>query len=260
MRQGIDKRLVRERFAKALGSYRENAVVQREMAIVLADMVCAAVPSRSFGRVFEVGAGTGALTGALLSRSDIDTYIANDIVAESRGYIAREAVLQGHARFEFLPGDIETLEKLPGELDLVVSNATVQWLTDLDGFFMKIAGCLKPGGLLAFSTFSSLNMLEIAALEDEGLSYPELSDLEALGSRYLEPIVFKEEHRRVAFDSPVSMLHHIRKTGVNGIARRTWTKGRYLRFLRRYQEAYACEEGVYLTYHPVYCCFRKLLS
>ncbi|MBM3161840.1 MAG: malonyl-ACP O-methyltransferase BioC [Chlorobi bacterium] len=260
MQQGIDKRLVRERFAKALGSYREHAVVQKEMALVVADMVCTAASSRSFRRVLEVGAGTGALTAALLSRCCVDTYMANDIVSESQRYVAREAGRMGIMRFTFLPGDIEILEELPEDLDLVVSNATVQWLTDLDGFFRKMAGCLKPGGLLAFSTFSSLNMLEIAAVEEEGLRYPELSGLGAIGSRYLELLVLKEEYRRVSFDSPVSMLHHIRKTGVNGIARRTWTKGSYQRFLSRYEEAYSCEEGVYLTYHPVYCCFRKPLS
>lgn len=260
MQQGIDKQLVRERFAKALGSYREHAVVQREMAVVLADMACTTALSRNFSRVFEVGAGTGALTAALLSRCTIDTYMANDIVSESSRYVAREVSRRGIIRFTFLAGDIETIEELPGELDLVVSNATVQWLVDLDGFFRKMTGSLKPGGLLAFSTFSSQNMLEIAAVAEEGLRYPELSALEAIGSRYLEPLVLKEEHRRVSFDSPVSVLRHIRKTGVNGIARRTWTKGSYQRFLRRYEEAYSCEEGVYLTYHPVYCCFRRPLQ
>ncbi|MBN1278519.1 MAG: malonyl-ACP O-methyltransferase BioC [Chlorobium sp.] len=260
MQQGIDKQLVSERFAKALGSYREHAVVQREMAIVLTDMICTADTSCNFGRVLEVGAGTGALMAELLSRCAIDIYMANDIVAESRRYTAGEAERRGLVGFAFLPGDIETIEDLPVELDLVVSNATVQWLSDLDGFFRKMAACLKPGGMLAFSTFSSGNMREIAAVEEQGLMYPELSDLEVLGRRYFDPVCLQEELRRIAFDSPISVLNHVRKTGVNGIARRSWTKGHYLRFLRRYQEDYACAEGVYLTYHPVYCCFRKRLS
>jgi len=260
MQQGIDKQLVRERFAKALASYREHAVVQQEMALVLADMIAAAAPGRRFGRVLEVGAGTGALTAALLERCGVETYIANDLVAESCRYIAPETLRHRPRRFDFLPGDIENLDELPDGLDLVASNATVQWLSDLEGFFRKMSRCLKPGGILAFSTFSPRNMHEIASIEHAGLSYPGLDDIAALAGSCFELLSSKEEQRRIAFDSPGEVLRHIRKTGVNGLVRRSWTKGSYLRFLHAYREAYSCEEGVYLTYRPLYCCFRKQLS
>lgn len=260
MQQRIDKQLVRERFSKALGSYREHAVVQQEMALVLADMICGAVPLRSFGKVFEVGAGTGSLTAAILDRCSVETYIANDLVAESRSHIILEVSRLSPASFAFLSGDIETLEELPGQLDLVASNATLQWFSDLDGFFRKMACCLNPGGIFAFSTFTAGNMREIAAIEQTGLCYPDLSFLESLAGRYFEKIASKEEHIRIAFDSPGEVLRHIRKTGVNGVVRRAWTKGRYQQFLHRYREAYSCENGVYLTYRPVYGCFRKPLS
>ena len=256
MQQSIDKQLVGERFAKALGSYREHAVVQLEMALVLADMICATAPGRSFGRVLEVGAGTGALTAALLERCRVETYIANDLVAESRGYIALETLRHRPLHFDFLPGDIENLEELPGGLDLVASNATLQWLSDLEGFFLKMSRCLKPGGILAFSTFSPLNMQEIASIEHAGLCYPALEDIAALAGSRFELLASKEEQRRIAFDSPGEVLRHIRKTGVNGLVRRSWTKGSYLRFLHAYREAYSFGEGVYLTYRPLYCCFR----
>lgn len=257
MQSGIDKQLVRERFAKALGTYREHAVVQYEMARKLVDLITDVVPACRFDRVLEVGAGSGALTASLLSRCSIETYIANDIVSESLIHIAAEVSRSSLSRFAFLPGDIEMIEDLPGELDLVASNATVQWLSDLDVFFRKMAGSLKPGGILAFSTFSTGNMHEIAVIEQACLAYPELADLEALAGRYFEPLVLKEEQRRMAFSTPGEVLRHIRQTGVNGLVRRSWTKGSYQRFLCRYRETYSCEEGVYLTYHPVYCCFRK---
>lgn len=260
MQQGIDKQLVRERFAKALGSYREHAVVQQEMALVLAEMICAATSGCRLERVLEVGAGTGALTAALLDRCRVETYVANDLVEESHRYVAVEALRHRPVHLAFLAGDIESIEALPDGLDLVASNATVQWLSDLEGFFRKMSSCLKPGGILAFSTFSPRNMHEIASIEHAGLSYPGLADIEALAGSCFELIASKEELKRIAFDSPGEVLRHIRKTGVNGLVRRSWTKGSYLRFLHDYREAYSCDEGVYLTYRPLYCCFRKRSS
>jgi malonyl-CoA O-methyltransferase len=256
----IDKHLVRERFAKALDTYREHAVIQREMAQTLADLIAGIVPSRQFSRVLEVGSGSGALTEALLSRCGIETYIANDLVAESGNFIEAEASKSQVSRFTFLAGDIETVDDLPAELDLVASNATLQWLSDIEGFFRRMAFSLKPGGILAFSTFSAGNMGEIAVIEKAGLAYPSLVDLEALAGRFFEPLVLREERKRVVFSTPDEVLRHIRKTGVNGLFRRSWTRGNYQRFLCRYREAYSCEDGVYLTYTPVYCCFRKRLS
>lgn len=261
MQQGIDKQLVRRRFSRALGSYREHAVVQLAMASTLADIVGRFAPAdKRFGRALEIGTGSGALTEALFSQCRIDTYIANDIVAESRSYLCATPMRHPPSRFTFLYGDIETLNDLPGDLDLVASNATVQWLCDLEKFFGRIACCLKPGGLLAFSTFGPGNMRELASLERAALLYPEPLAIKALASRYFEPLLLQEELKQVTFGSPREVLCHIRKTGVNGLERRLWTKGNYQRFLRRYRETYSCGAGVSLTYHPVYCCFKKHLS
>ncbi len=253
----IDKQLVRDRFCRTLSSYSGQAVVQKAMARELSEIICKQEPDRSFERILEVGSGSGALMAELLGRCNVNTYYANDLVEESRTSLQEILDRFAVGEFLFLAGDIESLKFLPSSLDLVVSNATLQWLNNLDGFFRKIEALLNPGGTVAFTTFGPSNMREISAIEGIGLSYYTLRELELLAGRYFEITVSREEKLRLEFSSPEAMLHHIRSTGVNGLLRRSWTKSRYLHFLAEYRRLFSCENGVYLTYHPLYCCMKK---
>ncbi|MEI8032439.1 MAG: malonyl-ACP O-methyltransferase BioC [Chlorobiaceae bacterium] len=257
MHKPVDKQLVRERFARSLGSYQSQALVQQGMAAELVELLSREHPSPSFGRVLEVGSGSAALTLEFLKRNMVGSYYANDLVGESRG-----PVQDVFSRFQledahFIEGDIESLKDLPAGLDLVVSNATLQWLGNLEGFFFRMASLLKPGGMLAFSTFSTANMREIATLEGVGLSYHSLLELEALAGKDFEILLSKESLQQMEFASPEAVLHHIRQTGVNGLLRQAWTKSRYQQFITAYREAYSSGTNVFLTYHPVYCCLKR---
>jgi len=258
--QAINKPLVRDRFSRTLKSYKNQAVVQKAMAHELLEMICRSTPCRSFSRVLEVGAGSGCLMAELLSRCTVGSYYANDLVEESLACLTEVLDLLPVQEFHFLPGDIESLGDLPSELDLVVSNATLQWLDNLDHFFKTMAAHLKPGGILAFSSFSTSNMRETATIEGVSLHYHSLETLALLASRYFELTDCREELRELEFSSPEAVLHHIRQTGVNGIGRHLWTKSRYQRFIRLYWQLFSSANGVSLTYHPVYCCMKKRAS
>lgn len=285
----IDKELVQRRFARTLQSYGEHAVVQRVMVQRLVTMVCDAwsafaVPCSGavgvddggpcFGRVLEVGAGTGALTVELLRRARVEYYVANDLVPACGavldelvnelageglgvvGSVVEPAVRAGS--FSFLAGDIERVVALPENLDLVVSNATVQWLSDLEGFVARVAKSLRSGGIFAFSSFGPENMREIVALTGVGLRYRPLSGLVALGGEWFEVLVQEESVQVEWFASPGAVLEHLRRTGVNGVAGERWSKGRYRAFVDEYGERFGVDGGVGLTYHPVFCCMRRI--
>jgi malonyl-CoA O-methyltransferase len=258
MSGGIDKQLVCHRFRRALPTYAGHAEVQRRMAARLVAMIeRAGAAPRHLGRVFEFGCGSAMLTSMLFEGHSAEAFYANDLVAESRVFV--EQALDGRSvgRLEFLPGDVERLDPLPGNLDLAVSNATLQWLHDPARFFERLAGSVKPGGLVAFSTFGALNMREIAALGEAALPYRSIGEVAALGGAAFEVIAIEEEIVRQEFETPEAVLRHIRATGVNGVSRRAWTRSRYLDFLQRYRAAYPAGGGVSLTWHPVYCCFRR---
>ena len=257
MHQMTDKPLVRERFQRTLRSYASQAVVQNIMARKLSEMICREVPGRTFKRLLEVGSGAGVFMAELLNSCSVDVYYANDLVEESRGCLQEVLERFRVGEFHFLAGDIEQQEVLPSSLDLVASNATLQWLDDLERFFRRISAHLNPGGMLAFTTFGPANMREIATLEEVGLSYYTPGELAILAGRYFDVIAIQEEEQRLKFSSPEAVLHHIRQTGVNGLLRRPWTKSRYNSFLERYRQLYTLDGGVSLTYHPLYCCLKK---
>jgi malonyl-CoA O-methyltransferase len=252
-----DKQLVGSRFGRSLHTYRRSAIVQRRMAGELVAMIGQAGVPTHFDRMLEVGSGSAILTSALLSLFTVGSYYANDLVPGSREFVMQAFEEHPVGESFFLQGDIESIEPLPGDLDLVVSNATVQWLHDLGSFFGRISTILKPGGVLAFSTFSTGNMKEIAQLSQVSLTYRTVAEIVALAGDAFELVTVTEEERRLEFDSPEAVLHHIRETGVNGIAGRAWTRARYEQFLHGYRASFSSGSGVYLTYHPVYCCFRR---
>ncbi|NTV98690.1 MAG: malonyl-ACP O-methyltransferase BioC [Chlorobiaceae bacterium] len=253
----IDKQLVRERFERSLRSYAKHAVVQNRMASDLSEMVFRQCGRGPFGRVFEVGSGTGALTLELLKRCRAESYFANDIVEESRIFLEDVFERFPVGEFGFVAGDIESGGAIPECLDLVVSNATMQWLGDLEGFFRRIRSHVRPGGVLAFSTFGPMNMQEIASIEQTGLPYLSIGEITELAGKYFDIAECREEQVKLEFTTPEAVLRHIRLTGVNGVSRKTWTKGRYRQFLDCYLERFPSGEGVSLTYHPIYCCLKK---
>lgn len=252
-----DKQLVCSRFGRALQTYRRSAVIQRRMAMTLVDMAGRAGAPDHLGRVLEVGAGSGILTSALLANRSVESYFANDLVPGSREFVMRAAEGASVGECRFLEGDIEQLDPLPDELDLIVSNATVQWLHDLRAFFSRMASALRPGGLLVFSTFGTGNMQEISSLEGVSLPYLAPVEIETLAGQDFDTVFLTEEERKLEFPSPEAVLRHIRETGVNGVAGRAWTRARYQQFLQRYRESFSTDAGVTLTYHPIYCCFRR---
>ena len=254
----VDKQLVCRRFRRALPSYGRNAEVQRHMAGRLLEMVerTGGLPPQ-LGRVLEFGCGSAMLTARLFERCSVEEFFANDLVAESRTFVEQAVKGRHPGKLEFLPGDVEQLDPPPCDLDLALSNATVQWLHDPARFFERLASSVRPGGVVAFSTFGTENMREIAALGESSLGYRSLDDIAALAGEAFEVVEIEHELRRQEFDSPEAVLRHIRETGVNGVARRVWTRSQYRDFLQRYRASYSTGRGVALTWHPVWCCFRK---
>lgn len=256
----IDKELIRRRFERQLDSYSTNALVQGGMAERLARMVADRLTGREAGKVFEIGAGAGMLTGVLLSNVRVCSFYANDIASGSRAMVEEVASRHGVTLSGFLEGDAEQLATLPEGLDLVISGATVQWFEDLQGFIGRIADSIRPGGLLAFSTFGPENMKEIAELTSVGLSYHTLKEIMEMSGDAYDVLCAEEQRSILDFSDPREVLRHISRTGVNGIEQRTWTGSRLRSFSTAYHERFASPGGVQLTYHELYVVMRRRQS
>lgn len=248
----INKQLVRKSFGKRLFSYANHAVVQASMADDLVWQLREAHPD-AFGRVLEIGCGSGMLTAAFLKRFQVESYYANDLVEDCRHEVA--SILKQHpgSRFTFVGGDIEQVSALPEYVDVIISNATFQWLNNLPEFFPRLRQHLRPGGLLAFSTFGPENLREIRQLTGISLNYLSYQQLRALLDQHFDVVWSDESVVSLQFSSPLSVLRHMRLTGVNGVKKHQWTKSRLQQFEQQYWQVFGAQEQVPLTYHPILC-------
>ena len=247
-----DKELVRKRSTDALDTYGEHAVAQRGIALRLASLVGLYAGRQCAGRVLEIGCGTGLFTRELLKRAQPGELYLNDICEAFERFFPD---LRGEP-VRFLPGDVESVA-LPAGLDLIVSASAVQWLDDPVGF---IAGCrqhLDRGGCIAFSTFGPGNLREVSALSGHSLFYPSLPCWEERLSAFYCLLHCEESELQLRFSSPRDVLLHLKRTGVTGIGRNTWTKQALQAFCRSYEEKFGDGGGVTLTYRPVYVIAKK---
>ena len=237
----MNKELIKKRFAKNLNSYNENAKIQK----IMAEKLLSYLPDTRFDNILEIGCGTGFLTELAAKRLTFKTYTANDIVPECEGFIKNI-----DPKIRFTCSDIEAgLENSTKKHNLIISNATFQWIENLEGFVSLLVSKLPRGGILLFSTFGKENFKEIACASGKMLDYYSISELDSMLEGLEHSI--EEEVQVLKFRAPKEVLKHMSLTGVNAIKAESWTKSD----LRRFEEAY--DSGCSLTYNPIYVLIKN---
>ena len=239
----MNKDLIRERFAKNLESYDENAKIQKRMAERLVNLV----ENRNPKKILEIGCGTGFVTRLINERMEFETYLALDILAECETYIKKI-----NPNITFTPDDIEDFIKNNSEkYDLIISNASLQWVEDFEEVVKNLQTRLNPNGELVFSTFGNENFREIYHITGASLEYFSINELQNL---FPQAKIYLEIHI-MAFESPKEVLKHLQSTGVNALEQTSWTKKDLSDFENGYNNI--CSRRPTLTYNPVYI---KILS
>ncbi|MBQ9245663.1 malonyl-ACP O-methyltransferase BioC [bacterium] len=242
----IDKSLVKRRFKKSLTTYDDNAIVQKEMAAKLIELL----PEKEFSSVFEIGCSTGILTKQISENVKFDQIWVNDIVAESKKYI--DNILLDYT---FISGDIETIS-IDKKFDLIVSNACLQWCNDINKVIDKLYGCLNKCGVLAVSIFGDMNLKEIKNIFDIKEKTYVMSELQECLKIYKTYNVI-EETVELEFDCLKDILQHIKYTGANSLKECTLTKTVLKNNEEQYRENFSKNNILILTYNPVYIIIKK---
>ena len=155
----LDRARVRRNFARAAASYEQHDVLQREVQADLLGRLDFYLEAP--GRVIDVGAGTGRGSALLKKRYPKAQVIAIDL-AQPMLHAARRH--QGLLRpFQRVCGEATALPLPDHSVDVLHSNLCFQWVDDLATLFGECVRVLKPGGLLAFSSFGPDTLRELRA-------------------------------------------------------------------------------------------------
>ncbi|SNT02815.1 malonyl-CoA O-methyltransferase [Bacillus sp. OK838] len=152
----IDKRLLSKRFSEHAKTYDAYANVQKNMARQLVDLLPQKNTSQRIN-ILEIGCGTGYLTRLLVKTFPNAVITAVDLAP---GMVEVAKGLTKEDRVTVLCADIEEME-LNENYDLVISNATFQWLNNLPATLEKLSARLTPEGCLIFSTFGTKTFQEL---------------------------------------------------------------------------------------------------
>lgn len=237
------------RFSRHLATYDANAFVQRMLAAKLVSLLAARTWRRRFGRVLDLGCGTGLLTRRFLRDFSCGEIFLYDLVPACGKFVSD---IPGS---RFFTADLNTPGLFP-PADAILSGACCQWLEEPRVLFRAAAQALPPGGFFAGSAFAAGNLEELAQCGGTPLVCPAAGTWRAaLEECGFVPEDFTCSCMTLHFSSPAAALRHLNTTGVLTPALKNCAEVRH--FLDRYEKLRRPERGIPLTYRPVLWVARK---
>lgn len=132
----------------------------------------AQIPTGSPEHVVDLGCGPGTVTASLAARWPGAHVYGLDSSADMIMVAER---LTRPGRLEFGLGDIARWHPDPGTVDVIVSNAALQWVPDHLALLRTCAAALRPGGALAVQVPASGSLAAMNAIRATASS-PEWAD------------------------------------------------------------------------------------
>jgi len=239
----IDKQQARRAFERAAATYDDAAVLQRQTAECMLERLD--VVKLQPKVILDIGSGTGVATAALAKRYKKAQIIALDFAlpmlhkTRKRGsWLRRPACVCG---------DAEQLPFIDNSIDLIYSNAAIQWCTDLEGTFREFLRVLRPGGLLMFTTFGLDTLKELrqaweAVDGDSHVSpFPDMHDVgdALIRARFADPVI-DVDRLTLTYDDVSGLMRDLKMIGAHNVTthrqRGLTGKGRMQAMIKAYEQ------------------------
>ena len=243
----VNPKSVKSHFEKTMGKYDANAVVQKFLAEILTAETASV--RDSYGKILELGCGTGLLTREIKEKIRFDSYTANDLSEKSKKYL--DKILPD---YDFICGNAARIAP-NSTFDLIISNAMFQWFSNLDEVVNRYRNLLNKDGILAFTTFSPDNFPELKKVTGLSLKYKTDEELKEVLEKNYKILKMETFSKTLEFKTPLELLYHLKNTGVNSLGNTGWNFSDVKSFCENYMKTF---EKVTLTYAPILVIGRKL--
>ena len=243
MSEWLDKGSVRRAFSKAASRYDEVAVLQREIGQRMLDRLH--LVRLKPATVLDLGAGTGVATVALEKIYPKAQVIALDFAFPMLQQTRRRGGL--FRKPSCLCADLEQLPLADASVDLIYSNAAIQWCNDLDRVFPELQRVLRPGGLLMFTTFGPDTLQELRAAWSEADGYAHVSrflDMHDIGdalmrAQFSDPVM-DVDRMTLTYSAVEELMRELKILGAHNVAsgrqRALTGKGRLIAMKASYEQ------------------------
>ncbi|RCW43098.1 malonyl-ACP O-methyltransferase BioC [Paenibacillus prosopidis] len=264
---------IRRQFNRsAEGSYDSHALVQRSMAGRLAKSLHGWMDESEAdgGTILEIGCGTGILTELLLNGWPCSSITALDIAPEMIEAAEQRVSSFGQsARVRFLPADVETwaAEAPPASFNLIVSNACFQWLRNPKETLGFLRRLLRPGGMLAFTTFGPDTFSELhesfAEAYRAGGMEPQRHGLSFQPSAQWQIMLREAGFRSIHFDRSIEQERHasvrdfllsVKAVGAStseAASRGLGSRRLFAEMFKKYEDKFSIPGGVAASYEVI---------
>ena len=200
-------------FNKHYNVYEKYSLAQKQVAKNLLDyMGKSNIFDTQINSIFEIGCGTGIFTKKYRKYFLHSDLILNDI------FDVREFIKDIDYNI-FIQENIEELD-IP-KSDLIVSSSVFQWIKDKDSLIRNIA---ENTDNLCFSSYVSGNLIEIKNHFDISLDYLNIEEFKEILKKYFSSVKSYSETIKLDFEAPMSVLKHLKYTGVTGFQRTSISK------------------------------------
>ena len=200
-------------FNKHYNEYEKYSLAQKQVAKNLLDyMRKSNIFNTQINSIFEIGCGTGIFTKEYRKYFLHSDLILNDI------FDVREFIKDIDYNI-FIQENIEELD-IP-KSDLVVSSSVFQWIKDKDSLIRNIA---ENTDNLCFSSYVSGNLIEIKNHFDISLDYLNIEEFKEILKKYFSSVKSYSETIKLDFEDPMSVLKHLKYTGVTGFQKTSISK------------------------------------
>jgi len=236
----FDRHQIGQDFSRASAQYDAHAHLQQQVLRSLWSRLAPLVNEDSL--ILDAGCGTGQLAREV-RRNIVQLDIAPAMCAR--------AVSQG------IPAVNGTIAALPFAehcFDAVFSSLALQWVEDWQAALQEMERVVKPGGVVAVSTFGANTLRELRESFASADAYPHVSS-------FIDGGAFERETVTEYVPDLAALMRHLKHIGARNklSARRKslFTKRQMQQVERYYRDRFGEKQGLPVTWEILYSVKRK---